>query len=89
MPLSLHQDNGSFLTVKASDWVGYSYLRISKRYKSAPRALPDRLHDPATVGSDGRIGEFSTDGLQGTQRADIVNAHETAIADHVSCKDRG
>jgi hypothetical protein len=65
------------------------------------RCVQSRIRDGAAdqgcIGTDGlacggaveahvRFGEFSTDSLQVTQRADLVDTHKSAVADHVAGK---
>jgi hypothetical protein len=46
------------------------------------------LHDTTMMSSDRRIGEFLAMDFQRLQRADLVHAHQAAIADHVGREDR-
>ena len=41
------------------------------------------------VGGDGGISEFSPDGLQRVERANLVRTHKAAVAGQVACEDRG
>ena len=52
-------------------------------------AIAGRLYDAAVMGGDSRVGEFSADGLEGTQGSDLVNAREAAIANDVTYEDCG
>jgi hypothetical protein len=52
-------------------------------------AIPGGLHNTTVMSGDSRISEFAADRCQGAQSADLVDAHETAITNDVSCEDRG
>jgi hypothetical protein len=53
------------------------------------RAVARGLHHPPAVRGDLRVDELAPVRLQARERADLVRAHEPAVAHDVGGKDRG
>ena len=51
-------------------------------------AIADQLHDPAVVGSNGRVKDAFSVPLQGGERTRLVGRHQPRVADNVGCEDR-
>jgi hypothetical protein len=63
--------------------------RIHHTWKLDEDAVSGGLHHSAVMPRNGGIGEFSADGLQIAQRADLIDTHKAAVANDVACEDRG
>jgi hypothetical protein len=50
--------------------------------------IADQLHDPAVVGSNGRVKDAFSVPLQGGERTRLVGRHQPRVADNVGCEDR-
>ncbi|ESZ36496.1 hypothetical protein X732_23125 [Mesorhizobium sp. L2C066B000] len=53
------------------------------------RPVSHELDNPTVEFLDRGVDQFSTATLQSFERADLILAHERAVADHVGSKDRG
>ena len=53
------------------------------------RAVAHELDHAAAEFLDSGVDQFAPAALQPLKRADLVLAHEPAVADHIGCKDRG
>ena len=63
--------------------------RIHNAGKFDQHAVAGQLDDSSLVFGDGRIDQLGAMGLEASQRADFIGAHQPAVADYVGGKDRG
>jgi hypothetical protein len=54
--------------------------------QAEPGAVAHKLDHTAAMPCDRWIDQLAATGLQPLQRADLVLAHEPAVADHIGCK---
>ena len=61
---------------------------VGDAWKLDEYAVPGGLDDTTMVTSNRWVGQLSADRFNGSQGADLVRAHEAAVAHHICCEDR-
>src|SRR5580700_6313488 len=63
--------------------------RVDDARELDEKAIARGLDDPAAVPGDRGVEKIAAQGFEGTQRADLVRAHEAAVADDIRRENGG